>query len=120
MKKIFIITLITSFTILSCSNVSLDDLTNTTAPTSTITYKDNIKAVIDNNCISCHKSPPINGANTSLLTYDNVKSAVQNNSLIGRIDGSIGSLMPVGGQKLPQNLIDAINAWKNNGFKKNN
>jgi hypothetical protein len=53
----------------------------------------------------------------SLLLYENVKEAVENRDLIGRITGeSSGSLMPLGGPKLPQNLIDIIIQWETDGL----
>jgi hypothetical protein len=65
----------------------------------------------------CHNNPPINGAPMSLLLYENVKDAVENRNLIGRIMGTgLGPLMPFGGPKLPQNLIDIIIKWEADGL----
>ena len=116
MKKILLIILICSL-ILSCSNSSQDDLIDTTPPPTTVTYTAYVKTIIDNNCISCHSDPPVNGAPISLMTYTQVKDAVLNKDLIGRINGtSSGSLMPLGGPKLPQNLIDIIVQWEADGL----
>jgi hypothetical protein len=53
----------------------------------------------------------------SLLLYENVKDAVENRNLIGRIMGTgLGPLMPFGGPKLPQNLIDIIIKWEADGL----
>ncbi|MBJ6367089.1 hypothetical protein [Snuella sedimenti] len=104
----------------SCTNASEDDLTDSTSTPSTVTYNDHVKPIIDNNCISCHKVPAVNGASVSLLTYTNVKNAIQNNNLISKINGNgPGGLMPLGGPKLPQNLIDIITKWETDGLLEN-
>lgn len=103
--------------VLNCTNVSEDDLIDAEPLPDLVTYQENVKAIIDNNCISCHNNPPVNGAPMSLLLYENVKDAVENKDLIGRITGdSPGSLMPLGGPKLPQNLIDIIIQWEADGL----
>ncbi len=122
MKKIYSISILTFSVVLlfNCTNVSESDLVNSQPPPVLTTYQD-IKATIDNNCIGCHKSPPANGANTSLITFDNVKNAVLNNNLIGRISAQAGDAgaMPFGGPRLPQNLIDQIIKWEDDGLLEN-
>lgn len=105
---------------LNCTNVSESDLVNSQPPPTLTTYQD-IKIIIDNNCIGCHKAPPVNGANTSLTTFNNVKTAVLNNNLIGRISAQAGDAgaMPFGGPRLPQNLIDQIIQWEDDGLLEN-
>ena len=115
MKKILLIINI-CFVILSCTNVSEEDLIDVAPLPESVTYVDNVKSIIDNNCISCHSDPPKNGAPIPLASYSNVKDAVLNHNLIGRITGSSGSLMPQGGPKLPQNLIDIIIQWQADGL----
>lgn len=116
MKRNLLIILILSM-VLNCTNVSEDDLIDAEPLPDLVTYQENVKAIIDNNCISCHNNPPVNGAPMSLLLYENVKDAVENKDLIGRITGdSPGSLMPLGGPKLPQNLIDIIIQWEADGL----
>jgi len=116
MKKFLLIITVSSI-ILSCTNVSEEDLIDTTPPPNTVTYVANVKTIIDNNCISCHNDPPVNGAPISLILYENVKDAVENRDLIGRITGtSSGRQMPLGGPMLPQNLIDIIIQWEADGL----
>lgn len=102
---------------LSCTNDSESDLTNPNTLTA-ITYQSTVKSIIDNNCNSCHGSPLLNGAPMMLLTYQNVKDAVINRGLINRISlpQDAPGMMPQGGTRLPQNTIDQIINWKNNGF----
>lgn len=84
----------------------------------TITYTNTIKSIISANCISCHGSTPTNNATISLDTYLKVKTATQNNNLIGRISLTQGNtdLMPKNGTRLPQATIDKFIAWQANGY----
>jgi len=116
MKKIL---LISSMFLLSlnCTNVSEDDLIDAEPLPDLVTYQADVKVIIDNNCISCHSMPPVNNAPMPLVLYIQVKNAVENNNLIGRITGAgPGSLMPKGGPKLPQSLIDIIIQWEADGL----
>lgn len=109
--------IIALFGLNSCTNDSLSDLT-TIQEIETVNYTENIKSIIDNNCISCHGATPTNGAPNSLTTYENVREAVLNGGLIERIsiaEGSPGA-MPEGGPRLPQNDINAIVQWNAEGL----
>ena len=120
MKKTILILALASYIVYSCANASQDDLIESQPLPTLVTYVDDVKTIIDNNCINCHRTPPENGANVPLLTYSQVKSAVQNNNLISKINGNgPGGLMPLGGPKLPQNLINTIEKWVTDGFQEN-
>lgn len=101
----------------SCSNNSEDDLTNPVA-LSTTKYIQNIKPIIDNNCIICHGAIPSNGAPMSLITYAQVKDAVQNRGLLDRISRTQGApgMMPNQGTRLPQTTINLITDWNTDGL----
>jgi len=102
---------------MGCSYSSEDDLIDTSTEPIVITYNAHIKSIIDNNCISCHSNPPINSANSSLLTYLDVKNSIETTNLISKISGNgPGALMPLGGPSLPQNLIELIIQWEVEGF----
>lgn len=117
MKTKYILYLIFVVLTFNCSNVSEEDLIDTTPIPTTVTYVDNVKSIIDNNCIICHSDPPVNGAPISLITFENVKNAVENNGLIDRISSNDQSfLMPFGGPRLPQNLIDLVIQWQTDGL----
>lgn len=104
---------------LGCTAASEEDLVNATPIPETITYNEDVKSIIDNNCIICHSNPPQNGAPMPLISYENVKDAVQNRNLIGRISSEDPAfLMPFGGPRLPQNLIDIIIQWNEDGLIK--
>ena len=112
--------LIPSFALLllSCTDDNPSTLIDNQSSIGTATYNQNVKSIIDNNCIVCHASVPKNGAPMSLVTYDQVKNAVLNRGLINRISLENGnsSLMPQGGPKLPQTTIDVIKKWEQNGL----
>ncbi len=101
----------------SCTNdssadlIGIDDLDE-------VTYTNTVKSIIDNNCISCHAATPINGAPMSLTTYENVKEAVLNGGLLDRISRDQGEsgMMPSGGTRLPQAVIDQVFAWNTQGL----
>ena len=120
MKRIHLIYLLVISAFYSCSYVSVDDLTEDIIIEDFVTYDANVKSIIDSNCIFCHSNPPVNGAPISLTTFNEVKAAVQNNNLIGRIStNDLGSVMPAGGQRLPQNLIDLVVQWQEEGLLEN-
>lgn len=100
-----------------CTSVNEEDLVDATPIPETITYVADVKPIIDNNCIICHSNPPQNGAPMPLVTFENVREAVQNRNLIGRISSDDPAFsMPFGGPKLPQNLIDIIIQWNEDGL----
>lgn len=100
----------------SCTNHSEDDLINLETTPETVTFINDVKPIIDANCISCHGTSFPQG-NLSLTTYSQVKSAVQNNGLLTRISLPDGnpSLMPTTG-RMPQATIDLITAWNEDGL----
>lgn len=103
--------------LIGCTSASEEDLVDATELPMLVTYNGEVKTIIDNNCIVCHTNPPVNGAPMPLLTYENVKAAVENRGLIARISSQdLGFLMPFGGPRLPQNLIDTIIQWEADGF----
>lgn len=100
-----------------CTNASENDLIDQTELPESVTYQNDVKPIIDNNCIVCHANPPVNGAPMPLLSYSNVKDAVQNRGLLDRISSQdLAFLMPFGGPRLPQNLIDTIIQWEADGL----
>lgn len=75
------------------------------------TYNANIKLLVDTKCVTCH-----NSNDEYLLTdYNSVKNATQNGSLLCRIKGNCGEVMPPTG-KLPQAMIDMVDLWKAQGY----
>jgi mono/diheme cytochrome c family protein len=111
MKKLPIL-LIFLYGISSCSSDSATvdpPITN-----NNVTYTGTVKAIIDGSCISCHNDPPNSGAPMSLLTLAQVKEAIQNRNLIGRIEN--GSMPPAGNQDLTTAQVQAVKDWEANNF----
>jgi hypothetical protein len=117
MNKIHYLIFSTLFFVFSCSNHSEDDLT-IPLTSNTTKYIQNIKPIIDNNCVACHGTTPSAGAQTSLVTYNQVKTSVLNNGLldrISRVQGASG-MIHYQGTRLPQNTIDLIIDWNTDGL----
>lgn len=108
----------------NCSKSTTEDISPVNTPkdddtptdtTSKVTYKSNIKAIMDSNCVSCHGSTAPK-AGISLVTYNQVKSSAQNGNLINAMKGANGiSVMPPSG-KLAKATLDLIDQWKTDGF----
>ena len=86
-------------------------------PGTIITYTNQIKAILDNNCIRCHDSDKQgaerNGAplDVNLDTYENaVAVAERANTQI-----QAGNMPPAGG--LPNDLRDLFQQWVNQGLE---
>ncbi|SFE08951.1 hypothetical protein [Flavobacterium phragmitis] len=93
--------------------------TDPTNPTTAVTYNKDVKSIIDANCISCHSSGR-SAAFRPLTTFAQVKAAVENAGLLGRIQLQNGQqgLMPQGG-RMAQGNIDLIVKWNTDGLKEN-
>ena len=112
--------LVFSSLLMACTNDNPETLMNNPPIQEAIpiTYNQNVKSIIDNNCISCHAATPRNGTSLSLVTYVQVKDAMENRGLLNRISLNEGnsSLMPQGGPRLPQATIDIIAKWQKDGL----
>ena len=120
MKAKYLIPFLFMVLLTNCSYNSEDDLIEAIVVEDEVTYEANIKSIIDTNCIFCHSNPPVNGAPMALITFENVRDAVENRDLIERISTTdIGFVMPLGGPRLPQNLIDLVIQWEADGLLEN-
>lgn len=111
-----------SFIMMSCTTHTYDDIVEIQEenPPALVTFQD-VAFVFENNCIACHSNPPQNGAPMSLTTYSEVKRAVETRGLLDRISRNEGEqgLMPLGGPRLPQQQIDLITQWNQDGLLEN-
>jgi uncharacterized membrane protein len=116
--KIYLIWPALGFIAMGCSNHSTSDLSGASL-VGNVSYARDIKPIIDNNCLECHKSPPENGAPMPLTTYEFVKDAITNRPLLDRISREQGAegMMPLGGTRLPQSSINLIALWKAQGMQ---
>ena len=116
MKKTFLCSIFVAFIASSCTNDNSSTLSEPTKIVGPVTYNNNVKAIIDNNCINCHGNVPTNNAPFSLTTYADVKLNISNIlNRIARANGASG-LMPNGGPRLPQVTIDIVVKWQNDGL----
>jgi uncharacterized membrane protein len=110
------------FCLFGCTNHTTDDLVpvETVVETELVTFQ-NVRFVFENICQECHRDPPQNGAPMPLVTYLNVKEAVENRGLLDRISRQEGEpgLMPLGGPRLSQPTIDLIFQWNEDGLLQN-
>jgi uncharacterized membrane protein len=116
-KTIFIALSFSSI-LAGCTNDNPTTLIDETPMEGLTTYNQNVKSIIDNNCVVCHATVPKNSAPMPLVTYDQVKEAVLNRGLLTRISLENGnsSLMPKGGPRMPQVSIDIILKWQKDGL----
>ena len=84
-------------------------------PVTNPNYTANIAPVIGSKCVSCHSG---GNQNPNLETYAQVKNATQSGSLLCRINGSCGAIMPPSGA-LPSATIAMITLWKTQGYLEN-
>lgn len=81
-----------------------------------VTYTENVKAIIDGSCISCHGA--VNpSAGLRLLTYTQVRNSAENGNLIERMNNVTNPMPPNG--PLPAEVRAVIDAWAENGFLEN-
>lgn len=115
MKKTTVILSATILTIaLSCERRTFEDISESTPITQTVKYTENVKPIIQNNCISCHSASG-SAAYYPLTNYAETKTAIDN--IISRIQKPVGDpeKMPQGGS-LSQNNIDIIKKWNADGL----
>lgn len=88
-------------------------------PPAAITYAKNVKSIIDASCVGCHQNGRSAGFRP-LTTFAEVKAAVQNSDLLGRIQLQNGQqgIMPQAG-RMSQANIDLIVKWNTDGLKEN-
>ena len=122
MKYNILYLILSSLLITACTYVSEEDLIDDTIGgggeiTGAVTYNEHVKIIIDNNCLACHSMPPQNGAPMALVSYQQVKNAVENRDLIPLISTQdLSEVMPLGGPRLPQSLIDIVIQWDLDGL----
>lgn len=106
-----------SYFFLNCGGS--DDATPVTDPIDPVekkTYEADVKSIVDTHCISCHKTPLANGAPMPLETFQEVKNAMQNRDMIGRISTTNTlNIMPPAG-KMSDADINAIVQWEKSGL----
>lgn len=104
---------------ISCENSNEDDLIEIIEQgPDPIAYINDIKNIVDTNCTPCHNDPQVNGAPMPLLTYDQVKQAVQQRGLLNRITSTSAPMPPTG--NLPSSVTGLIQQWADEGLLEDN
>ena len=99
----------------STNNPPADDDDDDNTPPASVSWQDDIRLIIQNNCTTCHSDPPRNQAPMSLVTYDDVRNAVENRGLLGRINSTSNPMPPTG--RLPAATRQLIEDWADLGFE---
>jgi hypothetical protein len=87
--------------------------------TSTATYSLDIKPIMDNHCIRCHRNGRKDG-NVNLEGYNNVKNYANDGSLFGTTNHEAGyTAMPDNGVKIPACEIEILRLWISEGAMNN-
>ncbi len=108
--------LLLALPILSCESTTFEEISEETPVIDSITYSEDVKLIIDANCIECH-SPGGISSFRPLTNYDEVREAVLETNLLDRIqrqNGEEGQMPQTG--RMPQNLIDIILIWNDQGL----
>jgi hypothetical protein len=79
-----------------------------------VTYQDDISVIVQNNCTSCHSDPPTRNAPMALTTYNDVRNAVENRGLLGRINSTTSPMPPTG--RLPATTRQLFDDWADLDF----
>lgn len=99
------------FLITGCANDSTDDLTEPI--TGPVTYQAHVKAIFNNNCISCHGGV-LPQMGLSLETYAEVRAAVESGKVLARMTNVENPMPPTG--LLPSTTLDVIRQWRDGGY----
>ncbi|RYD71393.1 MAG: hypothetical protein EOP53_23760 [Sphingobacteriales bacterium] len=84
-----------------------------------VSYSKTVLPMLQNQCYVCHSAAAGQG-NVVLEGFDKLKIFVDNGKFFGAISHSPGySMMPQGGNKLPECTLNQIHAWINKGAPNN-
>ena len=83
----------------------------------TITFTKHIKGIARVRCVACHNGTQSNVVNGNFTLYSDLREKALNGKLKSyAVDGN-PIIMPKFGSKLPQDTLDLIICWINNGAK---
>lgn len=107
------------FLLFSCSKSDnsdgvMNDPNSEDPDATTLSYQNDVRPIIQGNCLSCHGNPPTNNAPMSLTSLSLVKSAIENRNLLSRINNTTNPMPPDG--LMPQSARQLISDWATQGF----
>ncbi len=83
----------------------------------TITFSKHISKIVKKRCVNCHNEKFIDAPNGDFNYYSNLKEKALNGKLKSYVVDGVPKIMPKFGTKLPQDTLDLIICWINNGAK---
>ena len=105
----------------ACYYDNEEDLYPTTAEcvTDSMSFKNDIFPIINNNCVGCHNSGALQGGIT-METYEQLTPYIESGSLLGSIKHQSGySAMPKDAEKMTTCQISKIEQWIFQGAQDN-
>jgi hypothetical protein len=115
MKRIYFTTLTISLIAASIMSTSSCTKEKTPSPAlvcnDTISFSTDVLPIITDNCMGCHSAG--NSTGYTFSNHANIKSNI--NAIIGSMKNEGFKLMPQGGPKLADDIIQKIECWKNQG-----
>jgi len=111
-KSIYI--LFSAVLITACDSRTYEEVSENTPIVELVRYNQDVKAIVDNNCVSCHSA----GSFKPLVSYNDVKNNIE--GILDRIQRPNGDpgKMPQGGS-LSQTQINVFIKWKADGLIEN-
>lgn len=116
MKK-FMYLISSAVVLVACESRTYEEISDNTPVAEQVTYTQDVKPIIDANCISCH-SPGGAASFQPWTSYNQVKNNIDN--IINRVGRPNGDpqKMPQGGSLSPTQ-INIITKWKADGLLEN-
>ncbi|MDF1550560.1 MAG: hypothetical protein P1P88_22250 [Bacteroidales bacterium] len=117
MKRHTVAIIFSTIILFSCNYYNEEELYgNEICDTSNITYDEDIKPILQQNCYYCHSSSVVYSGNLNLENPEHIRRVVDNGKLLKNIKHEAdGDPMPQGGAKLSDCKINKIEKWINLG-----
>ena len=115
-SKYFIVLLVLSAGIFSCTKAVIDEGVSPNPIDRIIKFDSDIQSITYNHCVTCHGGTAPS-ASLDLTTYQNVRAATENGTLLNRVKDSSNPMPPSGLLSSVQRQI--IEKWVADGFLEN-
>lgn len=127
----FLASAVLAIVLFSCSKSNESDVsqnpgnnpgggTGGSCDTTNMKFVANVKPILQSSCYACHSNANFSISGVKLENYADLKTHVDDSSLIGTITHAAGfPPMPQGGGKLSDCNINKIRSWINHGAQNN-
>lgn len=114
-KLTYVLMAMPTFILTACDSRTYEEISDNKPIVVPVNYTNDIKPIVDNNCIACHSA---GGFNKPLATYEQVKNNID--GILDRIQRPNGDpgKMPKGGS-LSTAQINIFIKWKADGLTEN-